>query len=172
MKVKFNNEFIMRKSNRPNNFLKKFVFFYLIFNITAYSAFLVNFRPVIKSQKEYTYYSKDYKSNIYASTGTFNYILTPGNDHLRGINISGNVLTDGCNDCSFMESEYFYPFHKFNFEFENDVDQDYWTLNYTKYTTKIFIGIFGFYDHTEFFFYVILPFLIFVLSIVYKRFIK
>ena len=140
--------------------MKKFIFFYLVFNLVAYLTFLTKFHPKLESDEKESYYSEFDKSNNDIFTKTYNYVLIPDYD-----------VVERCSDCKLKESENFYPFHKFSFAFKKSGYNNY-TQSYNIHNTKGFIGVFGFYGHTEFVFYVIIPFLIFGLSVVYKKYVK
>lgn len=149
--------FPKRKKNR---FWRKFAFFYLVFNLIAYTVFLLNFHPKIENKERDSYYNEYNKSYNKTFTTIYDYVLIPDYDVLNR-----------CKDCELKESENFYPFHDFNFAFGSS-GYDNYTLNYYTNDTKGFVGIFGFYGHTEFVFYVIIPFLIYGLTIVYRKFVK
>ena len=135
---------------RKNRFWRKFIFFYLVFNLIAYSVFLLKFHPKIESVE---------KDGSYITT-IYDYVLIPDYDVLQS-----------CSDCELKESENFYPFHDFSFSFGSG-GYDSYSHNYYRNDTKGFVGIFGFYGHTEFFFYVIVPILIYLLSIIYKKYVR
>ena len=140
-------QFPQRKKNR---FWRKFIFFYLVFNLIAYSVFLLKFHPKIENIE---------KDGLNITT-IYDYVLIPDYDVLQR-----------CSDCELKESENFYPFHDFSFSFGSG-GYDSYSHNYYRNSTKGFVGIFGFYGHTEFVFYVIIPFLIYGLTIVYRKFIR
>jgi hypothetical protein len=146
--------------SKKGNFLRKFIFFYLVFNLIAYCIFLLKFHPKIENEEKNNYYSEYDKSYNKSFTNIYDYILIPDYDVLQR-----------CSDCELKESENFYPFHKFSFAFGSG-GYDNYNHNYYRNSTKGFVGIFGFYGHTEFVFYVIIPFLIFGLSAVYRKFVK
>lgn len=143
----FMEQFPQRKKYR---FWRKFIFFYLVFNLIAYTTFLLKFHPKIENIE------KD-GLNI---TKIYDYIFIP--DY---------YVLERCSDCELKESENFYPFHKFSFSFGSSGYDNYYH-NYYRDSTEGFVGIFGFYGHTEFVFYVIIPFLIYGLTIVYRKFVK
>lgn len=143
----FMEQFPQRRKNR---FWRKFIFFYLVFNLIAYSVFLLKFHPKIESVE---------KDGSYITT-IYDYVLIPDYDVLQR-----------CSDCELKESENFYPFHDFSFSFGSG-GYDSYSHNYYRNDTKGFVGIFGFYGHTEFFFYVIVPILIYLLSIIYKKYVR
>ena len=145
---------------RKNRFWRKFIFFYLVINLIAYTTFLLKFHPKIENEEKDTYYSEYNKSYNKTFTTIYDYILIPDYDVLQR-----------CSDCELKESENFYPFHKFSFAFGSGGYDSYFH-NYYRNSTKGFVGIFGFYGHTEFFFYVIVPILIYLLSIIYKKYVR
>lgn len=145
--------------SKKGNFLRKLIFFYLVFNLFAYTVFLLKFHPKIESEEKDSYYNEYNKSNTKFFTQNYDYILIPDYDVLQR-----------CSDCKFNESENFYPFHKFNFAFGSG-GYDNYSNNYYRNSTKGFLGILGFYGHTEFVFYVIIPFLIFGLIKIYKKYV-
>ncbi|TDX82263.1 hypothetical protein [Epilithonimonas xixisoli] len=164
-KIYFENEFILqpsspKKQKKENRFARKFIFFYLVFNIIAYSTFLLKFHPKFENEEKDSYYSDFDKSHNKSFTQIYDYILIPDYDVLKR-----------CSDCKLEESENFYPFHKFTFAFGSG-GYDNYNQNYYRNSTKGFVGIFGFYGHTEFVFYVIIPFLLYGLTIVYRKFVK
>lgn len=57
----------------------------------------------------------------------------------------------------YMEEYNFYPFHRF--------------VEKNSYQVPIFVGVWGYYGHYEFLVYVVLPLLIYLLMIFYRRFI-
>ena len=147
-------EYLQFKQQQPqirkNRFWRKFIFFYLVFNLIAYSVFLLKFHPKIDNIE------KD-GLNI---TKIYDYIFIP--DY---------YVLERCSNCELKESENFYPFHDFSFSFGSGGYDSYFH-NYYRNSTKGFVGIFGFYGHTEFFFYVIVPILIYLLSIIYKKYVR
>jgi hypothetical protein len=147
-------EYLQFKQQQPqirkNRFWRKFIFFYLVFNLIAYSVFLLKFHPKIDNIE------KD-GLNI---TKIYDYIFIP--DY---------YVLERCSNCELKESENFYPFHEFSFSFGSGGYDSYFH-NYYRNSTKGFVGIFGFYGHTEFFFYVIVPILIYLLSIIYKKYVR
>ena len=145
---------------RKNRFWRKFIFFYLVINLIAYTTFLLKFHPKIENEEKDTYYSEYNKSYNKTFTTIYDYVLIPDYEILQR-----------CSDCELKESENFYPFHKFSFAFGSGGYDSYFH-NYYRNSTKGFVGIFGFYGHTEFFFYVIVPILIYLLSIIYKKYVK
>ena len=145
---------------RKNRFWRKFIFFYLVINLIAYTTFLLKFHPKIENEEKDTYYSEYNKSYNKTFTTIYDYILIPDYDVLQR-----------CSDCELKESENFYPFHDFSFSFGSG-GYDSYSHNYYRNDTKGFVGIFGFYGHTEFFFYVIVPILIYLLSIIYKKYVR
>ena len=145
---------------RKNRFWRKFIFFYLVINLIAYTTFLLKFHPKIENEEKETYYSEYNKSYNKTFTTIYDYILIPDYDVLQR-----------CSDCELKESENFYPFHKFSFAFGSG-GYDSYSHDYYRNSTKGFVGIFGFYGHTEFFFYVIVPILIYLLSIIYKKYVR
>ena len=145
---------------RKNRFWRKFIFFYLVINLIAYTTFLLKFHPKIENEEKDTYYSEYNKSYNKTFTTIYDYILIPDYDVLQR-----------CSDCELKESENFYPFHKFSFAFGSG-GYDSYSHDYYRNSTKGFVGIFGFYGHTEFFFYVIVPILIYLLSIIYKKYVR
>ena len=151
---------LSKSKNIKGNLLRKLIFFYLVLNLFAYSVFLLKFHPKIESEEKDSFYNEYNQSTTKIFTQNYNYILIPDYDVLQR-----------CSDCDLKESENFYPFHKFSFAF-GTVGYDNYNHNYYRNSTKGFVGIVGFYGHTEFVFYVIIPFLIFVLSLVYRKYIK
>ena len=145
---------------RKNRFWRKFIFFYLVINLIAYTTFLLKFHPKIENEEKDTYYSEYNKSYNKTFTTIYDYVLIPDYEILQR-----------CSDCELKESENFYPFHKFSFAFGSG-GYDSYSHDYYRNSTKGFVGIFGFYGHTEFFFYVIAPILIYLLSIIYKKYVK
>jgi hypothetical protein len=145
---------------RKNRFWRKFIFFYLVINLIAYTTFLLKFHPKIENEEKETYYSEYNKSYNKTFTTIYDYVLIPDYEILQR-----------CSDCELKESENFYPFHKFSFAFGSGGYDSYFH-NYYRNSTKGFVGIFGFYGHTEFFFYVIVPILIYLLSIIYKKYVR
>ena len=145
---------------RKNRFWRKFIFFYLVINLIAYTTFLLKFHPKIENEEKETYYSDYNKSYNKTFTTIYDYVLIPDYEILQR-----------CSDCELKESENFYPFHKFSFAFGSGGYDSYFH-NYYRNSTKGFVGIFGFYGHTEFFFYVIVPILIYLLSIIYKKYVR
>ena len=145
---------------RKNRFWRKFIFFYLVINLIAYTTFLLKFHPKIENEEKDTYYSEYNKSYNKTFTTIYDYILIPDYDVLQR-----------CSDCELKESENFYPFHKFSFAFGSG-GYDSYSHDYYRNSTKGFVGVFGFYGHTEFFFYVIVPILIYLLSIIYKKYVR
>ena len=145
---------------RKNRFWRKFIFFYLVINLIAYTTFLLKFHPKIENEEKDTYYSEYNKSYNKTFTTIYDYVLIPDYEILQR-----------CSDCELKESENFYPFHKFSFAFGSG-GYDSYSHDYYKNSTKGFVGVFGFYGHTEFFFYVIVPILIYLLSIIYKKYVK
>ena len=157
-------EYLQFKEQQPqirkNRFWRKFIFFYIILNLIAYSTFLLKFHPKIENKEKDTYYSEYRKSYNRTFTTIYDYMLIPDYDVLQR-----------CSDCELKESENFYPFHKFSFAFGSG-GYDGYSNDYYRNSTKGFVGVFGFYGHTEFFFYVIVPILIYLLSIIYKKYVK
>ena len=145
---------------RKNRFWRKFIFFYLVINLIAYTTFLLKFHPKIENEEKDTYYSEYNKSYNKTFTTIYDYVLIPDYEILQR-----------CSDCELKESENFYPFHKFSFAFGSG-GYDSYSHDYYRNSTKGFVGIFGFYGHTEFFFYVIVPILIYLLSIIYKKYVR
>ena len=145
---------------RKNRFWRKFIFFYLVINLIAYTTFLLKFHPKIENEEKETYYSEYNKSYNKTFTTIYDYVLIPDYEILQR-----------CSDCELKESENFYPFHKFSFAFGSG-GYDSYSHDYYRNSTKGFVGIFGFYGHTEFFFYVIVPILIYLLSIIYKKYVR
>ena len=145
---------------RKNRFWRKFIFFYLVINLIAYTTFLLKFHPKIENEEKETYYSEYNKSYNKTFTTIYDYVLIPDYEILQR-----------CSDCELKESENFYPFHKFSFAFGSGGYDSYFH-NYYRNSTKGFVGIFGLYGHTEFFFYVIVPILIYLLSIIYKKYVR
>ena len=155
--LQFMEQFPQRRKNR---FWRKFIFFYLVINLIAYTTFLLKFHPKIENEEKDTYYSEYNKSYNKTFTTIYDYVLIPDYEILQR-----------CSDCELKESENFYPFHKFSFAFGSGGYDSYFH-NYYRNSTKGFVGIFGFYGHTEFFFYVIVPILIYLLSIIYKKYVR
>lgn len=157
-------EYLQFKQQQPqirkNRFWRKFIFFYLVINLIAYTTFLLKFHPKIENEEKDTYYSEYNKSYNKTFTTIYDYVLIPDYEILQR-----------CSDCELKESENFYPFHKFSFAFGSG-GYDSYSHDYYKNSTKGFVGVFGFYGHTEFFFYVIVPILIYLLSIIYKKYVK
>ena len=157
-------EYLQFKQQQPqirkNRFWRKFIFFYLVINLIAYTTFLLKFHPKIENEEKDTYYSEYNKSYNKTFTTIYDYVLIPDYEILQR-----------CSDCELKESENFYPFHKFSFAFGSGGYDSYFH-NYYRNSTKGFVGIFGFYGHTEFFFYVIVPILIYLLSIIYKKYVR
>lgn len=157
-------EYLQFKQQQPqirkNRFWRKFIFFYLVINLIAYTTFLLKFHPKIENEEKDTYYSEYNKSYNKTFTTIYDYVLIPDYEILQR-----------CSDCELKESENFYPFHKFSFAFGSG-GYDSYSHDYYRNSTKGFVGIFGFYGHTEFFFYVIAPILIYLLSIIYKKYVK
>ena len=157
-------EYLQFKQQQPqirkNRFWRKFIFFYLVINLIAYTTFLLKFHPKIENEEKETYYSEYNKSYNKTFTTIYDYVLIPDYEILQR-----------CSDCELKESENFYPFHKFSFAFGSGGYDSYFH-NYYRNSTKGFVGIFGFYGHTEFFFYVIVPILIYLLSIIYKKYVR
>ena len=145
---------------RKNRFWRKFIFFYLVINLIAYTIFLLKFHPKIENEEKDTYYSEYNKSYNKTFTTIYDYVLIPDYEILQR-----------CSDCELKESEKFYPFHKFSFAFGSG-GYDSYSHDYYRNSTKGFVGIFGFYGHTEFFFYVIVPILIYLLSVIYKKHVR
>ena len=145
---------------RKNRFWRKFIFFYLVINLIAYTTFLLKFHQKIENEEKDTYYSEYNKSYNKTFTTIYDYVLIPDYEILQR-----------CSDCELKESENFYPFHKFSFAFGSG-GYDSYSHDYYRNSTKGFVGIFGFYGHTEFFFYVIVPILIYLLSIIYKKHVR
>ena len=157
-------EYLQFKQQQPqirkNRFWRKFIFFYLVINLIAYTIFLLKFHPKIENEEKDTYYSEYNKSYNKTFTTIYDYVLIPDYEILQR-----------CSDCELKESENFYPFHKFSFAFGSG-GYDSYSHDYYRNSTKGFVGIFGFYGHTEFFFYVIVPILIYLLSIIYKKHVR
>ena len=157
-------EYLQFKQQQPqirkNRFWRKFIFFYLVINLIAYTTFLLKFHPKIENEEKETYYSEYNKSYNKTFTTIYDYVLIPDYEILQR-----------CSDCELKESENFYPFHKFSFAFGSG-GYDSYSHDYYRNSTKGFVGIFGFYGHTEFFFYVIVPILIYLLSIIYKKYVR
>ena len=157
-------EYLQFKQQQPqirkNRFWRKFIFFYLVINLIAYTTFLLKFHPKIENEEKDTYYSEYNKSYNKTFTTIYDYVLIPDYEILQR-----------CSDCELKESENFYPFHKFSFAFGSG-GYDSYSHDYYRNSTKGFVGIFGFYGHTEFFFYVIVPILIYLLSIIYKKYVR
>ena len=156
----FDRFFQQQPQLRKNRFWRKFIFFYLVINLIAYTTFLLKFHPKIENEEKDTYYSEYNKSYNKTFTTIYDYVLIPDYEILQR-----------CSDCELKESENFYPFHKFSFAFGSGGYDSYFH-NYYRNSTKGFVGIFGFYGHTEFFFYVIVPILIYLLSIIYKKYVR
>lgn len=138
-----------------NKTVKKIIFFWVLFNLIGYLSFLIGFTPSIES--------KDQNGNV-----TRNYLITPkySNQVIHDTDINGhsevkrNMMFPDCSNCNYIEKNNFYPFHSFTYSV------------YRNNTTKGFVGIWGYYGHYEFLFYMILPLLILGLRLVYNKFIK
>lgn len=146
----------MKRQLSNKNLLKKFIFFYVVANFFAYGVFLLKFNPQIENDDKRDYQS-EYVNSI-TLTKSHYFILIPDYDVIKV-----------CQNCKLKESENFYPFHKFTFNFGHS---NYYNGTSYHYNTKGFVGIFGFYGHTEFVFYIILPIVIYILSMIYKRYIQ
>ena len=134
--------------------LKKVLFFWLIINLIAYISFLIGFNPSIDYKDDYGKQHQDY-------------FLTPKySETIVGvIDLNGNIVERHkmfpmCNSCTYSEEENFWPFHKFTYGI------------YGGSNIKGFVGVFGFYGHLEFAIYIILPFVIYIFTLIYKKFIR
>ena len=96
--------------------------------------------------------------SIKAKTYSHNYeifLFTPEYTN----NLGYLTICPSCYNDGYGEKENFWPFHKFIYSFYNDSERE-------------FIGIWGYYGHYEFLFYMVLPFLVLCLIWVYRRYIK
>lgn len=126
--------------------MKKIIFFWSIFHLFGYMTFVVGLNPSIKG-------------NEYSSNGYEHFLFTPkyGCENCA----DGLKLNPDCYNCETGERQNFWPFHKFTY----GVREGSWV-------TGGFVGVWGYYGHYEFLFYMVLPFLVILLVWLYRRFIK
>jgi len=145
-----------------NSILKKIAFFWLIFHLIAFISFKLQWTPSFKVESK--------KTNI------VHYILTPKyeNDEYTISDINRvetkmkNMMFPDCQTCPYFESNYFYPFHKFTYSINNG----YSPYQNEFYENKGFVGIFGYYGNNEFIVYVVVPLLMYLLILLYKKLFK
>lgn len=125
-----------------NSFLKNFAFFWLIFHLIAFMSYKLQWSPSFDKKQ--------------GSLTTIDYLLIPKYDYNDKIEGSQN-----CFDCNYQEDNHFYPFHRFTYS---------WGTYY--YQNSGFVGIFGYYGNSEFIVYVIIPLLIFLIILLYKKLFK
>jgi hypothetical protein len=134
---------------------KKVIFFWSLFHLIGYVSFLTGLTPSFESEK---------------ANGDVNrsYILTPeySDQVIHSTDINGhfelkkNMMFPNCWECQYNEKDNFWPFHKFTYSvYQNNV-------------TSGFVGIWGYYGHYEFLFYMGLPFLFLICIWMYRKFIK
>lgn len=150
---------------------KKLAFFWLIIHTVAFLSFKLQWTPSFTTEE------KD------GSILITNYILTPKySDGTRTVTLNNgvrkvieNAMFPNCESCDFIESENFYPFHEFNYSIYRT------KYNYNRYTgqregqqeaTKGFVGIFGYYGNNEYIVYVIIPVIVWLLLLLYKKLFK
>ena len=132
--------------------MKKILFFWTLFHLIGYSSYLTEINPKIDIDK--THYNQFMQRNYNEIFRV--YLITPKYESY------GESIC--CNSQSYSESENFWPIHKFTYGYYGGSGQ------YD--AVEGFIGIFGYYGHSEFMFYVLLPYLILGLIWIYKRFVK
>ncbi len=128
---------------------KKFLLFWSIFHICAYLTFILAITPSFKTDEnsfEYFLFTPQYSEE---------------EAHTTDINGRTETIKNYMFESSspYIEKENFWPFHNFIFEIYGE-------------NVNGFVGIWGFYGHYEFFVYMIIPFLILLLSRIYRRFIS
>jgi hypothetical protein len=134
---------------------KKVIFFWTIFHLIGYLSYLTEINPSFKSENSHLI--TGYANDFYEYDNSEHFIFTP--KYLEGY--SEEKLYPNCYNCNYGEKENFWPFHKFIY-----------TVNYGSTWVKGFVGVWGYYGHYEFLFYIVLPSLIFLLIWVYRRFVK
>ena len=68
------------------------------------------------------------------------------------------MMFPDCSNCTSNEKDNFYPFHSFKYNYY-----------ISGRSTSGFVGLWGYYGNYEFFVYIIIPMLIFGLTILYKK---
>ncbi len=145
-----------------NSLLKKFAFFWLIFHLIAFISFKLQWTPSIKIEQN--------KATI------THYILTPKYEKYELVITDFNKITTrkenmmfpDCTSCPYFEANNFYPFHKFTYYINNG----YYSVQDEYHEQKGFVGIFGYYGNNEFIVYVVIPLLIYLLTLLYKKLFK
>lgn len=134
---------------------KKIIFFWCIFHFVGYLSFLTAFTPSIDNtgiKAEQVINSSTGKTEyMHFLKGKEDFILTP---HYNEYDYSSK---DNSLDKFFSEKMYFYPFHSFVYGRGSSVSG--------------FVGLWGYYGHHEFMFYIVLPLTIFLLTVFYKKYI-
>jgi hypothetical protein len=134
---------------------KKAMFFWTLFHLIGYSSFLTGITPSIELKK---------------SNGDVNrsFIITPeySNQVIQSTDMFGhselmkNMMFPDCSNCEYNEQDNFWPFHDFTYGVYNGSE------------TRGFVGIWGYYGHSEFLFYMCLPLLILICIWIYRKFIN
>lgn len=128
---------------KVNKTVKKIAFFWILFHLIGYASFLTGITPKITMEHS----GDDY----YAYGKKYIFLITPDYDKF--------------NTCSNWElkhkSDEFWPFHKWSYGCG---------FGYKRSGTTGFPGLWGYYSHDEFLFYVVLPLLIFGLIFLYRKF--
>lgn len=125
-----------------NTTFRKIIFFWLTFHLIAFISFKLQWTPSFENRE--------------GSLTTTDYLLTPKYDYYGRLEGSHN-----CFDCNYKEDSHFYPFHKFTYG---------WGTYH--YQSKGFVGIFGYYGNNEFIVYVVIPLLIYLLTLLYRKLFK
>lgn len=133
----------------------KLLFFWLVFHLVAYLSFKLKITPsfeeTVNGEKTVNYIlTPEYSSKVYLST------------NILGVTTKmENMMFPSCENCSYNESDNFYPFHKFTYSVFNQYD-----------SVNGFVGIFGYYGDYEFLLYFIIPLVLLILSKIYKKLFK
>ncbi len=133
---------------------KKFIFFWSIFHLLGYTFFLTGFSPSIDSHNSEKVITSYNNSSYYRTTDRKDYLFIPNYRYK-------NDLFPSCSNCEYSEDENFWPFHRFTYSTRAGASYN-----------KGFVGIWGYYGHYEFLFYMVLPFLILSLTWVYQKHIR
>lgn len=130
------------------NVQRKFIFFYLIFNLIGYLSFLLDLHPKI---------AEDYNEKSFSTI----YLITPKKGHSQHFwPFHSFYKTFGYEGDEGGQYKIKQEYNSYTNSFTNTV------VEQTKYFE--FFGLWGYYDHKEFIVYVILTFIGLVFYVFYK----
>ncbi len=134
---------------------KKILFFWTVFHVFGYVSYLTGLTPSIEKDHS-KFITVGYNGERYYKGDVVkDFIFTPEYDE----RYEEERLFPDCSNCEYGEKENFWPFHKFTYIVQQG------------YSTKSgLVGIWGYYGHYEFLFYVVFPFTIILLSFIYQKY--